>query len=61
MRKESSLWSRQRDFSIADALGDATLSDVKTLVTRVNDARARITRLNNLVDMIYKLKMKQQG
>ena len=55
------LWSKDADFSISDALGDATLSDIKTLAKRVNDMRARVTRLTNVIDMIYQLKMKQSG
>jgi hypothetical protein len=44
------------DVDILECLGTCTPTDIKILSNRLNDLRARVARLNNVVDMIYQMR-----
>lgn len=55
-RAQGELWSRDTNFSVTQALGDATLQDIKSLASRIHNLRGRVSRLTNVVDMIHQIK-----
>ena len=52
-RVQDKLWSRDSTFSVASALGDTTLQDIKALANRIHNLRGRVSRLSNVVDMVH--------